>query len=341
MSQGERLHTKVSALAAKPNLDSSVRTTPAWANSLMDQASEIAQRGFQENHRPALKEAHQTLRVLYDQHLFPNSSRAANQYNPYLLETRHILEDAWMSKEAERSTLQPVPSTVTPDAFPTYFEEYVVTHPASAHPLYDHLAYKATKRDMLTFFHSEQPLDVRFFDIVVLSALGTDGVPRAEVAQNIYDEAGHGQVEKAHTTLYRTLLNELGFNKTDAQFAGEMDVEALAGYNLFQYLGQHRDKYNEFVGAMGVTELFDPPLYTKFMRGAKRLGLDSATDLSYYTEHISVDVAHGDGWMNRVMLPALEKTPDQADSFMRGAELRIHTATDYYDAMYAKLGGTK
>ncbi len=337
MIEAEPLNRVVKNLVVRSDLEASVRITPPWASQVMDQAERATNLAFKQKSPADLLAIHRTLKVLYDMHLFPNTQEAQNQYNPFLGEVRRTIEKGWMAAEADRETIDP--ATVPQDTakFSGYFQEWVMSHPAANHKLYDHLERNATRDDMQTFFRDEQPLDVRFFDIVVLAAIGTDGSVRQEVAQNMWDESGRGEQACAHTTLYRTLVKRLGIHDTDTQFADRMGVEALAGYNLFQYLGQNRGKYNESVGALGATELLDPPLYEKFMKGAKRLGLDQETNLNYYSEHIAIDVFHGEGWINRVMLPVMDQTPDAAAKFMQGAEMRLHTAEDYYDAMYSKL----
>jgi len=337
MIEPEQLNRVVKKLVTTNNLESSVQVTPPWANQVIDQAARSTILAFEQKSPTDLLAVHRTLKTLYDIHLFPNTPGAQNQYNPYLGEVRKTIEDGWMSSEAKRSSLNTQAIPTGKPEFADYFQKWVLSHPAANHKVYDYLEKKATTADMHTFFRDEQPLDVRFFDIVVMAAIGSDGSVRQEVSQNMWDESGGGEQAAAHTTLYRTLLTKLGINKSDAEFSDDMGIEALAGYNLFQYLGQNRGKYNESVGALGATELLDPPLYSKFMKGARRLGLDRATDLTYYSEHISIDVFHGDGWINRVMLPVMDQSPTATTEFMRGAEMRLHTAGDYYDAMERKL----
>lgn len=324
-------------LAYRPTLESSILSIPNWAKGVFDQATRTSSLAFEAQDPAALLTCHRTLKILYDLHLFPNGRGSENQYNPFLGQVRQTLEDGWMDAEQKRTKIDPTDIPNGKSEFADYFQKWVLSHPTANHKLYDYLEKDATRDDMFTFFRDEHPLDVRFFDIIVLAAIGTDGSVRSEVSQNMWDESGNGQEEIAHTTLYRKLVTQLGITETDDQFADQMGVEALAGYNLFQYLGQNRSKYIESIGALGATELLDPPLYTKFMNGAGRLGLDNETNLHYYSEHIAIDIFHGEGWINRVMLPIMDQAPDAAVRFIRGAEMRLHTAGDYYDSMYSKL----
>lgn len=85
--------------------------------------------------------------------------------------------------------------------------------------------------------------------------------------------------------------------------------------------GITRQHYYKLTGMMAMTELY-PSHYQKLAAGCKRIGL-SERDIHYYSEHISVDVAHADGWLNNVILPISVKHPAAMTEIYHGALLRL------------------
>lgn len=327
----------VQSLAYRKDLDATLPVIPHWAEKAMDQATRSTRLAFEEHNPTTLLAIHRSLKTLYDLHLFPQSVGSENQHNPFLGQIRQTAENGWMAFEQRRSIidLDSIPQEKT--EFSQYFQNFVFSHPAANHRLYTFLEQEASIKDVTRFFLSEYPLNVRFFDIVTLAALGTDSGIRQEVSKNLWDESGRGIESRAHTTLFKVLVDLLGANYEEDQLVEEMGWEALAGYNLFLYLGLHRKNYYRFVGCLAATELIDPPQYSKFLSGCGRLCLDSLTDLTYYREHVEVDIKHGSGWIDNVMLPILDSHENAPYQILLGAEMRLNTAKDYYDAMYLKL----
>lgn len=316
-------------------LESSLRTIPSWAVNMLDQTEKTAGLAFENHDEKELLAVHRSLKMLYELHLVPHPIASGNQYNPYLTHARQILEYAWMESEDRRSTTDTTVIPTDQREFAIYFQDAVSSHPAANHRLYHFLAEKASLPQFVDFFRSEYPLDVRFFDVVVLSALGTKGLVRREVAGNLWDESGRGLEDKAHTTMYENLMDSLSIDILND--GAQPSWQALAGYNLFLKFGLNRQDYYRYVGCLAATEVIDPANYDRFMNGARRLGLDQFADLGYYEEHIEVDVKHGSGWIDNVMLPILEATEDVPQQFLKGAEMRLNTAGDYYDSLYEKL----
>ncbi|AOK63659.1 hypothetical protein WM29_30915 [Burkholderia ubonensis] len=77
------------------------------------------------------------------------------------------------------------------------------------------------------------------------------------------------------------------------------------------------------------------------MRGCKRLSLAGGGGLEYYEEHATIDVIHGEGWLNNVIAPAAIEYPSAADEILFGAFLRLKTCAAYYDELQAKLARYK
>lgn len=60
---------------------------------------------------------------------------------------------------------------------------------------------------------------------------------------------------------------------------------------------------------MTMTEVLDPPQYKKSVKGYIRLGLIDR-DVKYDTEHITIDIKHGDDWLHNVIDVIAKKSPE-------------------------------
>lgn len=327
----------VQSLAHQTDLEGFLLPTPPWVDKVLDLTARSTSLAFERRDPSALLAVHRSLKTLYDLHLFPQSIGSENQYNPFLGGVRKIVEDSWMDFEGKRITIDPEGIPHDKKEFAEYFQNMVLSHPAANNRLYSFLQNQASIEQMTKFLLTEYALNVRFFDIIVLSALGTEGGIRREVSENLWDESGTGVEEKAHTRMFKHLLDTLGVIYQEDELVDQLGWQELAGYNLFLNLGLHRKDYYRFVGCLGATELLDPPNYTKLMLGCRRLDLDQAGDFTYYTEHIDVDIKHGSGWIDNVMLPLLDASEDAAYQFLSGAEMRLNTCHDYYESMYSRF----
>ncbi|MBG6025968.1 iron-containing redox enzyme family protein [Proteus mirabilis] len=90
------------------------------------------------------------------------------------------------------------------------------------------------------------------------------------------------------------------------------------------------------LGVMAMTELLDPPQYSKLVKGCTRLGLTSG-DFHYYSEHITIDIKHGEDWLYKVIKVITDQYPDAKKEFYLGSLLRLQTAERYYDNLLMKL----
>lgn len=82
--------------------------------------------------------------------------------------------------------------------------------------------------------------------------------------------------------------------------------------------------------------MLDSPRYEKRVNGCLRLGLIDR-DVKYYTEHITIDIKHGDDWLYNVIDVIAGKYPETRREFYLGSLLRLRTAERYYDQLVQKL----
>lgn len=203
--------------------------------------------------------------------------------------------------------------------------------------MFDFLERSASLEQIVAFFKSDSALNIRFFDLLVYSMIGSREGVRRELAQNFWDESGRGDAARSHVTLFRSLLSTVGVSSASDDHASELGWQGLAGYNLFMLSSVNRQHYFKLLGIMAMTELLDPSQYEKLARGCRRVGLGRGAELDYYDEHVTIDVIHGEGWLSNVIVPIVDETPTVAKDILVGASLRMATCNDYYDALLARL----
>lgn len=324
----------VERLIRTPMLQDWVERFEGFEARYLAKTAEIATRGFAENDEAAKAEAHGALFALYELPLCrPDDEAARNQHDPLLCRIRHRLESTWLA--AEHRTLSP---EAPGDAAQTVaaIARFCKTHRASSHPLFDYLAVEAGHAEMQRFFASDSALNIRFFDLLVLSMVGSEEFTRPELVQNLWDESGRGNKKEAHVRTFRDLLDTCGLTQARSKQVDALSWQGRAGHNLFMMTALSRAHYWKLLGVMAVTELIDPSSYEKVVRGCARLGIASEA-YRYYSEHVEIDVVHGAGWLNNVIVPLIERTPAAAVDVVFGAQLRLASCEQYYDYLLSLL----
>lgn len=317
------------------DINSIFERRPQTAQQLMSLASEACFNAFEHQNEEALRQVHQALFYAYHSHLAePLSCSSRNQYHPVLLQVRTFLESQWLFSEKRRVRSQAF--FLSPGNIIEELQRLWKNHSVSSHALFDFLEHEANSHQLYYFFKSDSALNLLFFDLVAMTLVGSFPETRGEISQNLWDEIGQGSNEFTHVNLYKDLLYRRGINLPDDHYTHLYDWQGLAGYNLFMMGGVTRCHYYKLIGMMAMTELLDPSQYEKLVNGSRRLGL-SARDVHYYSEHISVDVDHADGWLNNVIIPVAERYPEALEEIYFGAQLRLQTCQDYYDNLLRTL----
>lgn len=331
------LHEWIKDLVNIPSSNQALNFNVPSKTELLNFVEEVIYGAYAQNRASDRYALHKSLYYLYEQHIHvPDRQGMFEQFDPMMLEVRSKLESAWISHE--RSLLKSISELPTePESFITYFKERYLQHSVRDHVVFDFLLEEASKDQVMHFFKHECALNLRFYDILVLTMVGTDNEVRKELAQNFWDEMGHGELEHSHTVLFNECLKKFGTELDPQHFIDLLGWEGLAGYNLFLYLALHRQNFYLSVGNLAATEMLDPSNYCKLVKGCERIGFRDPRGLAYYKEHIAVDVIHGKGWLKNVISPLLRKNPNIASDLIIGAELRFNTCKRYYDYLLAEL----
>lgn len=317
------------------DINSFIEQRPHLTDQLMSLASKASIDAFTYQNNEALRQVHQTLFYAYHSHLAePLSCASRNQYHPVLLQVRTFLESQWLAAERRRAGAHSV--SLSAENIIAELKALWINHAASSHVLFDLLEHKANSQQLYYFFKSDSALNLLFFDLVAMTLVGSFPETRGEISHNLWDEIGQGSNEFTHVNLYKDLLHRRGIDLPDDHYTHLYEWQGLAGYNLFMMGGVTRCHYYKLIGMMAMTELLDPSQYEKLVKGSHRLGL-SERDVHYYSEHISVDVDHADGWLNNVIVPVAERCPQALEEIYFGARLRLQTCQDYYDNLLKTL----
>ena len=305
---------------------------------LAERVTELAESAFGQRDETALGAAHRTLFHIYEQHfLLPDKAAVQNQFHPVVAIVQHELERRWEDFEVARCDLGEASVPTRPPVYLDYFQKVFENHYATHHEVFDYLAEKASREQILRYFSWDAPLNLRFYDILVMSMIGAAGAARQELIENLLDETGRGDDRQAHTSLFQETLSIAGLDRSPVDAASTLPWQGLSGYNLSLNLALHRKHHFRLIGNMSITEQIDPPNYEKLLRGCERVGLADASKLAYYSMHIEQEVAHGQGWTDHVLLPALVRDGDAGRQMLIGALMRLNTMGDYYDALLASF----
>lgn len=188
----------------------------------------------------------------------------------------------------------------------------------------------------LIFFKNDSALNLVFFDLVAYTLIGSQPETRGTISENLWDEVGHGDNVFTHVNLYKHTLERLNIELPDNHYVDLYEISALSGYNIYMLGSINRCHYYKLLGIMAMTEILDPPQYQKFVNGCKRLGLFDK-DVHYYNEHITIDIKHGDDWLQKVINVIVEKYPESRKEFYIGSLLRLKTADHYYTMLLNKM----
>lgn len=338
------LDAGVDRLIRTPMLAQCVDGCADFAARYLSKTMDVASRGFYAGDVTAKAEAHRALFALYElQVCGPEDASVVNQHDPLLYGIRHRLETAWLGAERAALVRQPLdrqPLDRQPIEAPAQtvetIEQLCKSHRAASHQLFDFLAIDADRLAMQRFFASDSALNIRFFDLLALSMVGSEEFARGELVQNLWDESGRGNRKEAHVRTFRDLLDTCGLTQARSKHIDALSWQGCAGHNLFMMTALSRAHYWKLLGVMAVTELIDPASYEKVVHGCARLGF-AEESYRYYSEHVEVDVVHGRGWLDNVIVPSIERTPAAAADIVFGAQLRLASCAQYYDYLLSSL----
>jgi hypothetical protein len=146
------------------------------------------------------------------------------------------------------------------------------------------------------------------------------------------DEFGSGNLKRAHTSLYVTLLSELGMPTDPAFYFDRIEPECLAFVNLFFWLSIRASDPSYFAGAITYLETTIPAFFDCYVRACHRLDVQAH---AYYSEHQHIDAFHAIEGQNMLRAMQATRSLDPGKAWA-GARLASTITGSAFEAAVAK-----
>jgi Iron-containing redox enzyme len=287
----------------------------------------------------ALLEVHKTLYTIYEITFnHPLSPVCLHEHSPWLLTIRNQIENAWLNYEIPRIKKQ-LPSTSeaeNPKLLRDWFVEQALLESDIDKCVLQFLANQASIEQFNTFILSDATLNYRFCDALALALLHFSETVKAEIAQNMWDECGHGVAEKSHARQFVRMLTSLGLQQPTSPIWE--DWRPYAGHNLYFCFGLNRKHYFKAIGNLAMPEIFDSTRNRKIVAGLERLYSDARVKCEYFYNHLEADEKHGLDWLNNVITPIVESQPEAGIELALGGAIRMEAMRRYNEYLAVRFG---
>jgi hypothetical protein len=294
----------------------------------------LIKQAFIKNSDEALLIAHRMLYSLYEQHMLLNNfSYNKNQYNPFFIEIKNLLEEKWEEQELKKIEHLIVDLPSNKDEF----LDWLNSRKPHVSPLWDYIEKKASLEQI-----KEVVIQYSIDNLIEASQMsfnlaGYYGPIQTEIAKIISDEYGHGNFNRKHSTLYAKLLEDLSLNSEYGYYFDRAYWATLAYSNLYFFMTLNKKNFYKYLGGIYYTETFTPIFYQKFLNGLKRIGITNKDTLGYVSEHIYVDKVHADIVLKGIILPAIEKIPSRINEIITGYHLMENATMNIDNMIYDKI----
>jgi hypothetical protein len=259
---------------------------------------------------------------------------------PRLNEDPEIRAVEWEWQRWEDATVDPSSLPATAAEFREWFPEVSARH--TQPEFCRHLAEEATLNEIAYFFMAEELVDGKFDDLMALVQIGAFGKTKLTIAENYWDEMGHGRIEEMHTRMFehsarymRARLAEAGID-----YSNLYCLEVYENAALLLMYGIHRHLVPRALGAMGVLEQSASPRFQAMVDGCERLGVPHDV-IEYQRIHVHVDADHGAEWFEGVFVPLVAKSPELLREISLGVATRIRVADAYYAEIWNQMAGVR
>lgn len=238
--------------------------------------------------------------------------------------------------EAERLQVmhlsQQVPRTV--EGFVRWLRAAQRWGPGQRDPLFKWLEHHANWPQYRWFLHQEVAGEAGFDDLVALTQVKMPARAKLELARNYWDEMGRGQERAMHGPMLHRLGQAFGLAGYDAPIVWE----AQAVGNVLGALAANRRYAYHALGALGAVELTAPGRALHVNRGLKRLGVHGSVR-RYFAVHATLDVKHGEAWIEEVFVPIVQSDPELAVSLAEGLLMRLRAGARAFQRYRMVLWG--
>lgn len=201
---------------------------------------------------------------------------------------RNIIEKV----ESSRFELPRLPENMS-DAgeFIDWLKQEISKHRVNHHELFSYFDKDDLSDEEVRYFLSNYRVNMQRFHMHVAAySLFVPFEMREELFENLHDEFGEGNFEKAHPNLFEPLMNYFGGAKES-----DWNAETFHLLNTKINLCWFADGLQNGLGGMGALELSIPAQQRRVLAHLRRRGL-SEDLVEFFVVHCELDEAHGDGW---------------------------------------------
>jgi pyrroloquinoline quinone (PQQ) biosynthesis protein C len=300
---GQSLATLIRSLGSNP--------ASSTLSELERRTDEAVLGAFLDGDKAAELDVHRFLYEINAHRILPPWAEHWHDYeHPVVLAAHRKTQDAWLDHDRMvfAAGLELPASSAE---FADWATKICEDHPSGvSHPLFAFLANDASFEQLRCFSAQETPLDIHFSDLIALLLPGIHGEQKIELAMNFWDEMGNGRADVTHRQLRLAMMRSVGISPDG--YLADIDwfwPEELRLANMYFQAAADRRLAPQAVGMLLATELVVPGRMDRQVDGWRRVGLPDQ-EMHFLLEHATVDLTHGQGWLDHVVAPLAATHPE-------------------------------
>lgn len=232
---------------------------------------------------------------------------------------------------------QPIPRGLTQAQAADALHTLAQHNAGVTHPLFDYLATTASRSALETMLWHETWRNASVDDEVACLAMGLQGVMKAVVVSNLWDECGHGKLASFHTYWLRRLLDRLGVWDTAPAARRPLPWWSQIAGNTFNVLLWHPAYRYGAYGFFLITESWVAPHFTALLAGLQRVGLTHPDLTVYFEAHLHIDPHHGAELVSGFQQQVPRLSQHEVEAVLWGAHLAVAASCQQYEALLEEL----
>lgn len=214
--------------------------------------------------------------------------RADLEWDPALITTRRIIEDAFEASLRRSVSLPELPAATTDAVARALF---AMTGAEGGPSLSRHLARKATVEQAHEFLVHRTVYTLREADPHSWAIPRLTGRPKAALVEIQSDEYGAGRPERMHAALFARAVRAAGLTDTYGAYIDDVPAVTLASHNTMSMFGLNRRLVGAIVGHLAAFEMTSSIPNRLYAEGLRRLGFGDDV-CEYFDEHVEADAVH-------------------------------------------------
>jgi Iron-containing redox enzyme len=232
---------------------------------------------------------------------------------------------------------EPLPEVGDQAALADYLDDLAADNPGVNHPLFAYLSDRASREDLEVFLHCDLIRNEIVDDEIALLMVGLQGMQKAVVAANLWDECGRGKLENFHTYWLRRLLEASDGWDRLYQYRQRHPWFAKITSNFLTALLTRPSRKQMAYGCFFIFESWVEPHFRAILNGMQRVGLTADDMTIYFAAHIAIDPRHSRELSDalRVQQPALDAR--ELHDVMYGAYLATNVGKRQFDCVLEYL----